>query len=574
MKTNRNKKTLWQFILSITALGFFVLLLIGQADYQPEPTIKEISKGVFQEKYYVGRHEVSTTGPRDWEGQWHGMVTIKNGNKGFTEVVEMVHGKRHGKALMTYDDGTKDSCEYSMGEFVRLLKTTAYADMADNSAFQILGKYPWFMFALNAFGFDDVYIEAFMDTLETVLNTYEFEEAEFHDYMDDALDELDDTPYDSIININADMSMAQGLENLRGDQFRLAVIKRHRSDGSTTYDVVQTTYPGYLLSMNEAGVNDQDFEAFCQDVDSCMDSYGPLDPDDAYFIDSIDTRIYRTLIYFSSMMEDTSSSRKSSLKSIALAYKNNELVTTYRFIKARLKSLFFQSTPTDVATAVAYNMLIQYIEGDIIRKAVKESWCITNGIVRIPTVVTVFSGSSSSSGATIQGNVIEDGGAAVTSRGMAWAEFYNPTVDANSISSGSGTGSYSVTLTGLVTGQTYYARAWAVNSADTAYGNCISFIAGDATGIVDNDIFKGDLFIYPNPVSTIATVRFQLEMPGNMVLYIYDMKGQVASYNDLGYRLQGKNQIRLDLSGLQNGVYMCYLTNGTAKTTSRFVVAR
>ncbi|MBN2762370.1 MAG: hypothetical protein JXR41_04700, partial [Bacteroidales bacterium] len=302
METNPNKRTLWQFAWSLLVLGFFVLLLIGQAEEQPNPTMKKISDGVYQEQYYVGHKPVTTTGPRDSEGQWHGVVTFNNGDKGHTEVVEMVHGKRHGKALMTYADGTKDSCEYCMGEFIRLLKTTAFTNMADNSAFQILGKYPWFVFALNAFGFDNVYIETFMDTLETILYTYEFEEEEFHDYVDEALDELDDTPYDSIIRINADMSMAQGLENLRGDQFRLAVISRNRSDGSNTYNVVQTTYPGYLLSMNAEGVNDQDFEAFCQDVDSCMDSYGPLDPDDAYFIDSIDTRIYRTLLYFSSMM--------------------------------------------------------------------------------------------------------------------------------------------------------------------------------------------------------------------------------------------------------------------------------
>ncbi len=574
MNTNRNKTTLWQLILSILALAFFILLLIGQAADQPKPTMEKTDDGKWLETHYIGNNEVTTCGHRDDDGQWHGPITIHNGDKQVYETVEMVHGKRHGKAIMFYFDGTVDSCEYDMGEFVRLLKTTKYTKKASNSAYQVLGKYPWFVFALNAFGFDDVYIETYMDTLETILYTYEFEEEEFHDYVDEALDELDDTPYDSIIRINADMSMAQGLENLRGDQFRLAVINRNRLDGSNTYNVVQTTYPGYLLSMNEAGVNNQDFEAFCQDVDSCMDSYGPLDPDDAFFIDSIDTRIYRTLLYFSSMMEDTSSSEKRSLKSTTQVYKNNELVTTYRFIKDNLKALFFQSSPADVATAVAYNMLMQYIEGDIIRKALKESWCINNGIVRIPTVTTVLSDNGSASDMIIQGNVIEDGGAAVTSRGITWAEFYNPTVDDNSITSGSGTGSYSVTLTGLVKGQTYYARAWAVNSADLAYGNCVTFVAADATGIVDNEIFNNDLVIYPNPASTIATISFNLKASDNIILNIVDMKGQVVFYNDLGYLMQGRNRIELDLSGLQNGMYMCRLTDGTAETTCRFMVAR
>ena len=52
--------------------------------------------------------------------------------------------------------------------------------MADTSAFQILdNKYPWFLFSLYASGFDSVYVEAFMDTVEILLNTYPVEITEF-----------------------------------------------------------------------------------------------------------------------------------------------------------------------------------------------------------------------------------------------------------------------------------------------------------------------------------------------------------------------------------------------------------
>ncbi len=104
------------------------------------------------------------------------------------------------------------------------------------------------MFALNVFGFDDAYVEAYMDTLETMLSTYEFDIAEFDSYYGDALDVLEETPYDSIIALNSNLFIAQGLEEMKNAEFRLAVIDRYRSEGKLHLDIVSSTYPGYLLS--------------------------------------------------------------------------------------------------------------------------------------------------------------------------------------------------------------------------------------------------------------------------------------------------------------------------------------
>jgi len=73
------------------------------------------------------------------------------------------------------------------------------------------------------------------------------------------------------------------------------------------------------------------------------------------------------------------------------------------------------------------------------------------------------------------GNITDDGGAAITARGVCWSTDPNPTVNDNKTSDGSGTGSFTSTLTGLHVNTTYYVRAYATNSFGTTYGNERSF---------------------------------------------------------------------------------------------------
>jgi len=73
------------------------------------------------------------------------------------------------------------------------------------------------------------------------------------------------------------------------------------------------------------------------------------------------------------------------------------------------------------------------------------------------------------------GNVTNDGNGIVTARGICWSTTSNPTTDDNHTSDGSGTGLFESSITGLTPTTQYYARAYAINSAGTAYGNEISF---------------------------------------------------------------------------------------------------
>ncbi|KKP52084.1 MAG: hypothetical protein UR43_C0015G0020 [candidate division TM6 bacterium GW2011_GWF2_33_332] len=70
------------------------------------------------------------------------------------------------------------------------------------------------------------------------------------------------------------------------------------------------------------------------------------------------------------------------------------------------------------------------------------------------------------------GNVTHDGNAlgGVTQRGIAYGTSTNPTIAGDHIDSGTGEGTFSVDITGLSQGTTYYMRAYAVNSEGVSYG--------------------------------------------------------------------------------------------------------
>jgi hypothetical protein len=240
-----------------------------------------------------------------------------------------------------------------------------------------------------------------------------------------------------------------------------------------------------------------------------------------------------------------------------------------------LNSSFSKSTPNEVALIVANDMMWQYfIQSDLIYQTVKEAYYIKGGVKRVPTATTVFEGTNSATSVSLKGYVIEDGGASVTSRGIAWATFYNPTTNDNKAAQGTGTGSFPATLTGLTYGTTYYARTYATNSAGTAYGNCISFNTNITTDISDIKSFTQDLSIYPNPASSSVTLNFQLETSGKIQLIVIDMKGQIVLKREPGNLPQGENEIYLDTSALQNGLYTCILTNGVTKVMQKLLIAR
>ena len=95
--------------------------------------------------------------------------------------------------------------------------------------------------------------------------------------------------------------------------------------------------------------------------------------------------------------------------------------------------------------------------------------------ILVPTLTTAPATSITLTTAVSGGNITSDGGGAVTAKGTCWATTANPTISDSKTSDGTGSGSFTSSLSGLVAGTTYHIRAYATNSIGTAYGDDLTF---------------------------------------------------------------------------------------------------
>lgn len=93
----------------------------------------------------------------------------------------------------------------------------------------------------------------------------------------------------------------------------------------------------------------------------------------------------------------------------------------------------------------------------------------------VPTVTTADIADTSYTSASSGGEVTAAGGADVTARGVCWSTTPGPTVNDSKTTDGDGLGAFTSSLSGLDDNTSYYVRAYATNSAGTAYGQELSF---------------------------------------------------------------------------------------------------
>ncbi len=112
----------------------------------------------------------------------------------------------------------------------------------------------------------------------------------------------------------------------------------------------------------------------------------------------------------------------------------------------------------------------------------------------LPSVTTLDVGSITGNTATLGGEITAEGGSAVSMRGFVWSTNAFPTLNNNIgiAETGSGTGPFENTITGLQAETVYYFRAYATNAIGTAYGTVMQFTtAGESTNELNLSFGQG-----------------------------------------------------------------------------------
>ena len=93
-----------------------------------------------------------------------------------------------------------------------------------------------------------------------------------------------------------------------------------------------------------------------------------------------------------------------------------------------------------------------------------------------PVVVTGEVSDVTTDSAICGGEVVSDGGAEVTERGVCWSTTPEPSISDSRTNDGVGTGTFASSMTELTDNTVYYVRAYATNGKGTGYGEEKSFV--------------------------------------------------------------------------------------------------
>lgn len=203
---------------------------------------------------------------------------------------------------------------------------------------------------------------------------------------------------------------------------------------------------------------------------------------------------------------------------------------------------------------------------------------------KIPEITTTTITDITAISAISGGNITDDGGATVITRGVCWSTGITPTVNDNKTIDGAGGGNFTSNISGLNGGTIYFVRAYAVNEAGTGYGMAMSFTTLGQTPIPTNNeatninttsaTLNGS--VNPNYLSTVVTFEYgptlsygtsitaiQSPVTGNVVTNVSANITGLSEGTTYHFRLKATNSL-----GTTYGSDLTFTTLGQAPTAA------
>ncbi len=101
-----------------------------------------------------------------------------------------------------------------------------------------------------------------------------------------------------------------------------------------------------------------------------------------------------------------------------------------------------------------------------------------------PTVTSTQVSGITSETVISGGTITSNGGSNIIARGVCWSASHAPNIDDSKTTDGTGIGSFTSSLTGLIPNTTYYLKAYSSNNFGTSYGREIEFTTNTATVVL------------------------------------------------------------------------------------------
>ncbi|WP_224994417.1 cadherin domain-containing protein [Cesiribacter sp. SM1] len=174
------------------------------------------------------------------------------------------------------------------------------------------------------------------------------------------------------------------------------------------------------------------------------------------------------------------------------------------------------------------------------------------------TAATAIKGSSASMG----GNISNEGGGAVTARGIEWGTAAG--TYPHKVNMGSGKGSFAQAVTGLQAGTTYYYRAYATNDEGTAYGAEMNFTTPNGAPRITAQSFSLDEHA---PNGTLVGKMLASDPDGQALTYRIDAGNDESAFaiDPLTGAITVANSSALDFEIWQDFLLLIKVSDGKAE---------
>lgn len=191
----------------------------------------------------------------------------------------------------------------------------------------------------------------------------------------------------------------------------------------------------------------------------------------------------------------------------------------------------------------------------------QKTFSTTSGL---PTIQTNYPSSVTAKSVSITGNVTANGGYNVTARGCCYSKTNStPTIADSKIESGSGNGSFELSISNLEPNTAYYACAYATNAIGTAYGNVRSFktlsgrptVTSSNVGSITTTTAKGYVYVEDAGGATLQSCG---------VCWSTNSNPSITDHKSVAGGVSLKKDYSCDISGLTPGT--TYYVRGYATT--------